>query len=542
MPRVRMPDGVVVQFPDDMPQEQIKSMIASKFPDAVKPKETIGEKAGKAASYVADSVVGAGKSIAKNPIGAAQSVMQGISGGLIEPATGLVAAPLAYGANKGLEALGVVDRAPSFGETVSQTQQGAYEAYAPQRQLAKESALADVGLQVLGSAPTIAKLGMTKAGGLLKNAATNRGFLTRLATRSGVGAAATGAYSAGTAAPEDRLEEGKRGAVIGAAAANVMPALGAIGSAVKNTVAKPAIKTSEELFAKARPLYEKAKEVGGILKPEARDRFLDTVNRIGAEHPEAKALAGKDNPLALATEALEQFRGQPMTFEAAQDVDQTLTNLINKPSNWNMGKPTSDAHDLMRVQDALRDMIDNPSPDDLIGGANGFAISKQARAEWAKGSRAREIEAIIERANMKEQPATSLRNGFGNLINNKKRFNAFSKEEQAAIRKAADTGIVGNLFRAGGSGLVPYIASGIGTHIGGAPGAIVGGAVGYGLQQASKKVGVGLQMGRANAAARVVSNRGAQKTLSNLGNRTGRTVASAATGRTLSDLTKGNKK
>lgn len=34
MPIVEMPDGTRVQFPDDMPREQIKGMIASKFPDA----------------------------------------------------------------------------------------------------------------------------------------------------------------------------------------------------------------------------------------------------------------------------------------------------------------------------------------------------------------------------------------------------------------------------------------------------------------------------------------------------------------------------
>jgi len=36
MPNVKMPDGVVVAFPDDMPPEQIKSMIAAKFPDVGK--------------------------------------------------------------------------------------------------------------------------------------------------------------------------------------------------------------------------------------------------------------------------------------------------------------------------------------------------------------------------------------------------------------------------------------------------------------------------------------------------------------------------
>lgn len=36
MPVVTMPDGVNVSFPDEMPRDQIKAMIAQKFPDAVK--------------------------------------------------------------------------------------------------------------------------------------------------------------------------------------------------------------------------------------------------------------------------------------------------------------------------------------------------------------------------------------------------------------------------------------------------------------------------------------------------------------------------
>lgn len=37
MPDIKMPDGVVVRFPDTMSQEEIKGLIASKFPDLAKP-------------------------------------------------------------------------------------------------------------------------------------------------------------------------------------------------------------------------------------------------------------------------------------------------------------------------------------------------------------------------------------------------------------------------------------------------------------------------------------------------------------------------
>ena len=32
MPNVQMPDGVIVAFPDDMPDTEIRDLISSKFP------------------------------------------------------------------------------------------------------------------------------------------------------------------------------------------------------------------------------------------------------------------------------------------------------------------------------------------------------------------------------------------------------------------------------------------------------------------------------------------------------------------------------
>lgn len=43
MPVVRMPDGTQVNFPDDMPKEKIRDLIATKFPDAVKPNQYTGQ-------------------------------------------------------------------------------------------------------------------------------------------------------------------------------------------------------------------------------------------------------------------------------------------------------------------------------------------------------------------------------------------------------------------------------------------------------------------------------------------------------------------
>jgi hypothetical protein len=64
MPIVKMPDGVQVQFPDDMPKEQIKGIISSKFPDAV-PKPQAEVPAAQDTGGVVGSVDAFGRGIAQ---------------------------------------------------------------------------------------------------------------------------------------------------------------------------------------------------------------------------------------------------------------------------------------------------------------------------------------------------------------------------------------------------------------------------------------------------------------------------------------------
>lgn len=79
MPNVRMPDGTVVGFPDDMPREQIKGMIAQKFPHLNEPsgfasgtQQRMSEYQGlspeqaaqKARTGLGETLVGAGRELA----------------------------------------------------------------------------------------------------------------------------------------------------------------------------------------------------------------------------------------------------------------------------------------------------------------------------------------------------------------------------------------------------------------------------------------------------------------------------------------------
>lgn len=85
MPVVRMPDGAEVSFPDDMPKEQIKSLIASKFPD-VAPKAEAPAQEG----YQRSTILPLGKDLATGEISMA---VPGLLQGLFESGKAAVTAP-----------------------------------------------------------------------------------------------------------------------------------------------------------------------------------------------------------------------------------------------------------------------------------------------------------------------------------------------------------------------------------------------------------------------------------------------------------------
>ena len=81
MPKIRMPDGVIVAFPDDMPKEQIRSLIASKFPDAVAGPDSpaVAEMKQFAGQALQDKGAGIGRSIDSAVRGAADTTSFGLA-------------------------------------------------------------------------------------------------------------------------------------------------------------------------------------------------------------------------------------------------------------------------------------------------------------------------------------------------------------------------------------------------------------------------------------------------------------------------------
>lgn len=170
MPDVRMPDGVVVRFPDDMPPEQIRDLIAKKFPDAAG-----GGQAAPTAQGSALNTFGQGMTFGFG------DELEGVSQGLHNVLFG-----------KG-----------SFGEGYEQGRdrvRGSVDAY---REASPGKAMA---LEVAGAIPTA----LLPVG----NVARGAGFGQKMIAGAKAGAAYGGLYGAG-AAEGGPMERGA-GAVVGA--------------------------------------------------------------------------------------------------------------------------------------------------------------------------------------------------------------------------------------------------------------------------------------------------------------------------------------
>lgn len=474
MPSVRMPDGTLVNFPDDMPPDQVKGLISQKFPEAVpnqmesKPEQTspqpslmdqLKRQAGLTGRYLVEGVTSVPNMLIGDPLAAS-----------INYATGKNIPLPSQLVSQDLTSLGFPEPQGPLEEIVG----------AGSRALAGTGGVIKAGEAIASKA--IAPI--TRAVG----SAMAQAPLTQAASAIGSGLSGEAAYQSG-AGPFGQLGASLVGGFAG----------GKIGSKIENpAMARP---TAEQIREGASNLYRKAEQVGGNLRSTTTDKFLDDIATISHKDEVARALGGKDF-IAENSDIFESMRGQPMTLDRASAIDQRLTELLDNETI--LGKPTQNGRQILLAQSKLRNIIDNASPDDVEGGVEGFYALKQARKEWSKAARLRDIEAIIQKANGMEQPATGLRTGFRTLLNNPNRMRGYTPQEAKAIADAAKTGIVGNMFRVFGSGLVP-IGAGVAGATGGPLGSIVSGTAGYGIQQGSKAIGQAMQMAKANKAADLVA-------------------------------------
>ncbi|WP_319568267.1 hypothetical protein [Cohaesibacter marisflavi] len=203
MPIVKMPDGAQVQFPDDMPKEQIKTMIASKFPE-----------------------VAAKQSQGRYDMGAVSAGADGIYSGLMsgyddEIGAGMVApfkAAADYLRGDGFD----------IGRAYNNLQQRFDAGKAARREAHPVSSVAGELAGSMALAGGAGKAGLTTAGRV------GKGLVGRMAGGAAEGAAYGALAGAGEAKPGSRGQGAAVGGILGAGIGGAAPAVGSAISGVRN--------------------------------------------------------------------------------------------------------------------------------------------------------------------------------------------------------------------------------------------------------------------------------------------------------------------
>ena len=295
--------------------------------------------------------------------------------------------------------------------------------------------------------------------------------------------------------------------------------IGGIGSAIGLQKAAPKIDamfqkkppqvTSEEKFATAAASYKDAESQGATLYPNSTNKFVDMAEQVMPQTEAGKLVAG-ETPSTKLIQRLGNLRNKHLDLKSAQEIDGALADAMSGETNAVTGKLTAEGTKIYKIQQALRSTIENASEKDLVGGTKGFEAWKAARQQWADAAKMRDIEGIIQRAEMLDNPVTGLKTGFRNLAMNirKGKTKGYSPQEIDAINKAAHTGIGTDILRLAGSRLGPIAAGAAGLASGGPLGAAAGFGTDYAISGMARSAANKMQMGRANKVLGMVANRG----------------------------------
>jgi len=198
--------------------------------------------------------------------------------------------------------------------------------------------------------------------------------------------------------------------------------------------------TADTVRKASSATYQRATELGGLLKPEATDSWLDNVAKeVMPQTSAGRIVAGSDTPVAKVMQRIEGLRGQPLSLDEFQEIHEILGEAID--GEFGIKGLSKQGKKILDIQNSFRDMLENADESMVAGSKEGFDALKEARNLWAKNMKMRDIERIVTRAEMSDQPANAMRAGFKTLYNNPNRIKGYSNAEKELIREGAKDSI-----------------------------------------------------------------------------------------------------
>lgn len=423
MPIVRMPDGAQVRFPDDMPREQIRDMIASKFPELAQQSQP------PAAPAQADDQSGYGRQMFSG-------LLEGATGALGAPVdlmNSFVVKPAVSGVNALLGTNIKASDAPLGGS--AGLRQGL--AISPESENGGHQFARRVSQSVGGAMVPLA--GTSQTAGQLA---------------AGLGAAAGGGVGGATA---QQLFPDNIGAEIAGELLGGIGSGGAIAGMANRQARKAAersIPSIEQIKQGAKDAYEAADKAGVVYSPNAIERLKTTIVPDLADFGYRPDLhSGVKNAL----DVIGELSGKNITLKGLEQARKAMS-AGYKGVFSDFRKENNAA--LKKVIDSFDNMVTKPGRGDILMGnqQEGIRALQQARNLWQRSAKAEQVEYAFNRA--KERAGKA---GTGGNIDNtmrqeidkvRQKGKGFTADERRAMSEITNGTAVRNLLRLGG-GLSP---------------------------------------------------------------------------------------
>jgi len=277
-----------------------------------------------------------------------------------------------------------------------------------------------------------------------------------------------------------------------------------VGGGIASRFAKPTeyVPNADQLRKTGGVLYKSAEETGGLLKPEFTNKFVDEIEGMKPQTTIGKRINKADEFSAL-QERISTIRNEPMSLDAAQELDEHLSDVIDSFVDKTTGKLNKQGAKVFDIQSRLRNSIENASEEDALGSIEGFKALKKARDTWAASRRLADVERIINRASGADNEAQAIKSGFKALRDNPNRIKSFKPDEQALIKKVADSNAAVDVLRQFGSRLIGIITAASGGGLGGT-------AAATGASMASRNLATRLKISQADKLASSIAKKGAK--------------------------------
>lgn len=227
---------------------------------------------------------------------------------------------------------------------------------------------------------------------------------------------------------------------------------------------------AQELREMASPAYRYAERKGAVMTPDLTGDVLETMKGNVDESPRVTRALGQTKAQQMAKGLDDEYNGTPMSFNDATDIVKRFNDAINGEVQKN-GKLSDVGRQMYAMKtDFIKQISEAGDNGQVTGGPAAIEAWKHANDLWSRSMRAGEVERIIERGSMMDNPDTSIRLGFRNLYNNKKALKSYLPQEQEYIKAASETSAVGELMRAASSRLFSQGMFATGNFIGGLAG------------------------------------------------------------------------